>query len=750
MQFSIIIPTYNHCEDLLKPCINSILEYTDLEEVEIIVVANGCTDKTADYIHELQRRLQNTPKRSRKEKQRKDRIKLIEEKQALGYPKAVNLGLRAATGDFIILLNNDTVLLKQSRNQWLHILEEPFKSDPLVGITGPIKSTMPEINREFIIFFCTMIKRQVIEDIGVLDEIFSPGSGEDTDFCVRAEDAGYTTAAVPDNNLSILNKKTYSGGFPIYHEGEATVNELQDWNEVFLKNAQILISRYGYRQKLENNYERAVFQCVDDITARERTRYEWAYKHVRGAQVLELGCSDGYGRFILQGVPSYTGIDYCKPILQQARKLHPNDIFISMNLEDAGIKLPKADTIIAFEVIEHLSNGLELVNTLKQVCSTLLITIPYNEPEGFWGPHHKLHHLTEKDLPGFEYSYLSSSGNITDKPDADTMLLLGKWKKDTILAFVATKDRYTSTLPLTIQSILNQTLKPDKLLIYDDSKNKIDLRSLPTFKYLFDQLDHYGIEWAVLYGKGLGQHFGHQIANTADSDLVWRLDDDNVAEARVLETLYKFIQPGVGAVGGLVLTPNAKFLPKNFVNTYEENIQWFRWVGVKEVSHLYSSFLYRSKVVDYELSLSSAAHREETIFTRRLGKKFKLLATGDCTTWHYRNPEGGIRHNNQEDWYRDETIFRELLAREEGNLIVYLNSGMGDHVCFNSILPKLKTKYKTIRIFSCFPELIDHPSESLAVGNGITVPTLHDIYKYMIDQSWKGELKDAYEKMYTC
>jgi hypothetical protein len=43
-KISIVIPTYNHLEDALKPCIESIEKYTTMDEVEIIVVANGCSD----------------------------------------------------------------------------------------------------------------------------------------------------------------------------------------------------------------------------------------------------------------------------------------------------------------------------------------------------------------------------------------------------------------------------------------------------------------------------------------------------------------------------------------------------------------------------------------------------------------------------------------------------------------------------------------------------------------------------------
>ena len=52
-KYSIIIPTYNHCKDLLEPCINSVLRYTNMTNVELVVSANGCVDNTWDYLQGL-------------------------------------------------------------------------------------------------------------------------------------------------------------------------------------------------------------------------------------------------------------------------------------------------------------------------------------------------------------------------------------------------------------------------------------------------------------------------------------------------------------------------------------------------------------------------------------------------------------------------------------------------------------------------------------------------------------------------
>ena len=168
-----------------------------------------------------------------------------------------------------------------------------------------------------------------------------------------------------------------------------------------------------YRWRLTNNYERAVFLKGDTVFPRETQRYEWAAKNLLGKEVLEIGCSTGYGSQFLPKEIWYDGIDYDPIIIQVAKEQNWAEF---RNFEQADIntyQLANYDTIIAFEVIEHLDNGLDVVKKLQQHCKRLLITVPHNEPKGFWGEHHKLHGLTEKNFPDFEFEYVNEHGQIT-------------------------------------------------------------------------------------------------------------------------------------------------------------------------------------------------------------------------------------------------------------------------------------------------------------------------------------------------
>jgi len=175
-----------------------------------------------------------------------------------------------------------------------------------------------------------------------------------------------------------------------------------------------------YRWKLTNNYERAVFLKNDPVLPREASRYIWANKNLYGKNILEVGCSTGYGCQFLPNDINYLGLDYDPIIIDVAHDQNWGDNVKFSCTDINQMELAKFDTIIAFEVIEHLDNGLELVERLKQHTKRLLITVPWNEPPGFWGEHHKLHGLNETNFPGFEFNYIDQHGRISDLPVAIT------------------------------------------------------------------------------------------------------------------------------------------------------------------------------------------------------------------------------------------------------------------------------------------------------------------------------------------
>jgi GT2 family glycosyltransferase len=164
-------------------------------------------------------------------KKHKNCIVIINQEN-MGFVKAVNRGLQYITSPYVVLMNNDT----QAVPLWIEKLSAPFRI-PQVMLTGPLTTT-PEswqgkytkgrkgwIVREsgMLAFFCTMFRATVFTEIGVLDESFGVGFGDDDDYCMRVTNAGYKMALVQDLIIPHYHRSTFR---KIYDE--ATIKEMQE------------------------------------------------------------------------------------------------------------------------------------------------------------------------------------------------------------------------------------------------------------------------------------------------------------------------------------------------------------------------------------------------------------------------------------------------------------------------------------------------------------------------------------------
>ena len=326
-----------------------------------------------------------------------------------------------------------------------------------------------------------------------------------------------------------------------------------------------------------------------------------------------------------------------------------------------------------------------------------------------------------------------------------------------ILCFIPTKNRYHTTLPLALQSIISQNIKPDKLIIYDDNteKDRQDLRWNPLYKYLFESLDIHHIQWEVIYGTGNGQHFGHQIANKSDYKFVWRVDDDEIPMPDVLEKLISHMDNDVGAVGGSIIPELwwGDASPK-IADVFEKgNLQWIYGNEIHEVEHLHSSFLYRTNIVDYCLELSVVAHREETIFSHELKEKgYRLIVDQSALTHHFRQVDTGIRSKNTPDMKKlydsDDALFLKKME-SWGYKTIHLDNGIGDHYAFLNIIPKLQRKWKHLIIGCCYPEVFGE-CKNVTIISVASISAFNDenIYKWMWDHGWRRSLVEAFETYY--
>ena len=787
---SIVISTYNHLDDCLKPCIQSIKKYCNLENKEVIVVANGCKDGTREYVESL-----GAP------------FKLVWFDEAIGATRAYNEGMKAAQYEHILLLNNDVVFLEQNVDTLINMHLDQFKRSPKVGIVGPISSYNKTLNRAFIIFFCAMIKKEVIDKIGYLDEIFGEGSSEDIDYCIRAQDAGYELAVAGEMTGHNASEGQIVGSVPIYHRGEVTVNDkslIPDWGKTFEKNLEILVKKYKKKVSIVigtlNHLDDFLKPCCESIVK---------YCNLDDKEVIIVanGCTDGTADYVNSLGAPFKLVWFDKPLgfpkaynegIKRSCGEHilllNNDTFLLEQEKDALINMH----LVQFEkdskvgVVGPLKNLSPCVEKEFIVFFCAMIKREVFEKVGLLdeafleGAGEDTDFCIRAENEGYKIAvagrldgispeigtnvgsapiYHLGEGTLHDDPnhsaniERNTRYLANKYKKkiDSVLCVIPTKGRYFSTLPLAIASVISQTVKPDKLLIYDDGEHK-DLREVPTYQYFFKTLDDVGIKWEVAFGNGNGQHFGHQKANTSDFKFVWRLDDDTIAMPDVLEKLLSHMKEGVGAVGGAVITPGGEARATEYgiklldVNRLP-NIQWAKGTGVVEVEHLYSSFLYRSNIVDYCLELSKVAHREETIFSHRLFRAgYRLLVDGTAVTYHYRNPEGGIRTESDKTlWEHDELLFRKEMQEKWGYKMIALSHGLGDHLMFVNIIPELLKRCEKLVLFCVWGEVFE------GIDNVVTRPLGEaasfgiketGVYEWMTKYNWKKSMLKAYEQLY--
>lgn len=254
---SIIITTCGNIERFLKPCVESIERYTDLQDKEIIVVANGCSKEEIKSIQSI-----TTP------------LRLVSFDERIGYPKANNVGIEYSNSKYIVLLNDDTVLLEQSINSWINILQKPFLENDRTGITGPVKFTWDcgGIERTSMAFWCVMFTRKLVDEIGILSEDFEEGCGEDGDFSIRSELAGYNLTQTPIDQACKFGEQISDFSFPIFHHGNGTFSNIEVKNKIIDRNNNILKNKWG-NKKVEisiivstcNHLEDALRPCLDKV-----------------------------------------------------------------------------------------------------------------------------------------------------------------------------------------------------------------------------------------------------------------------------------------------------------------------------------------------------------------------------------------------------------------------------------------------------------------------------------------------------
>jgi GT2 family glycosyltransferase len=258
---SIVVVTFDNLV-FNRLCLESLLANTAGPEWELLVVDNGSTDGTVEYLQELATG--------------DARVRLIFNGENRGFAAANNQALAAASGEILVLLNNDTIVPPG----WLEKLIRPL-SDQSVGLVGPVTnragneadittdyrtygeliefaaqyaSTHAQETRELdrLILFCAALRRDVYVAVGPLDEQFQQGMFEDDDFSCRLRAAGFRLLLVEE-------------AF-VHHFGQASLGKLAatgEYGPLFQANRKRWEEKWGrdwvpYTRRENREYDESV------------------------------------------------------------------------------------------------------------------------------------------------------------------------------------------------------------------------------------------------------------------------------------------------------------------------------------------------------------------------------------------------------------------------------------------------------------------------------------------------------------
>lgn len=201
---TIVIPTCDFDGQFIIPCLDS-LEKTIDENIQIIIVANGTSSDIYNWI----------PTSLLK------RTRIIWNENKLGFAKATNLGIKECKTEYIVLLNDDVCFtqLNWIETLKLNLTDEVVIVGPHVYEHGWWVNNIEIGSFTTIGFWCAMMKKDLFDKLGLIDETFGLGGSEDSDYSIRIYLAGYRSLMVPIYGISHIETASFK---KIYGIDEAT------------------------------------------------------------------------------------------------------------------------------------------------------------------------------------------------------------------------------------------------------------------------------------------------------------------------------------------------------------------------------------------------------------------------------------------------------------------------------------------------------------------------------------------------
>ncbi|MBI5143643.1 MAG: glycosyltransferase family 2 protein [Candidatus Omnitrophica bacterium] len=343
MKCDIILPICDQFE-YAKGCIESIIAKT-YTPYRIIIINNGKDAHTKIYLKGLR-------------SANRCEVEIVENEENIGWVRAINKGIEISDAPYLCFQNDDTLVT----DDWLGKMLAIFGKDGRIGIINPTWEGKPLsqdidsfarhlekykgkfIETDWARGFCVLVKREVVDRIGGLDDIFSPAYFDDVDFSVRAIEAGYLCVRALDTYVHHYRNKTF---FEILRGPR--------WNELHEKNKLIYYKRWGRPLKIALILQKEAIADGGYLNEAEALSLYLARKQHRIYLYSPRGLNDKFEHTnIIKKV-------YPPPLFQLIRYLD-----IKRNLSDAGRKRYVAIFNIGPRHGDPLDSIKEKVDSLKE------------------------------------------------------------------------------------------------------------------------------------------------------------------------------------------------------------------------------------------------------------------------------------------------------------------------------------------------------------------------------------------------
>jgi GT2 family glycosyltransferase len=165
--------------------VESIMKNSDPALYELIIVDNGSRPEMKSYFDSLMSKID---------------ITYVRNEMNAGPIRAINQGIKAAKGEYVMAIHNDVIIMEDG---WLNKIVSTMEKDPTVGLIG--LAGRKEIYNTVIDGLCFVLRRELINRIGGLDEAYGYMHCYDLDLSLASIDAGFKNVVVNVSALHIGN-----------------------------------------------------------------------------------------------------------------------------------------------------------------------------------------------------------------------------------------------------------------------------------------------------------------------------------------------------------------------------------------------------------------------------------------------------------------------------------------------------------------------------------------------------------------